>query len=105
MISRNERYQTSFPTEGPGDLGPLEQGWDAIAPCDRPTLSGLPARPSLGRATGRGFYPKHHRSLADEFGSPGHAVGRQLMNSNRVALVTDDPRLACSIQTHLKKAL
>ncbi|HEY7426602.1 MAG TPA: sigma 54-interacting transcriptional regulator [Gemmataceae bacterium] len=27
------------------------------------------------------------------------------MNSNRVALVTDDPRLACSIQTHLKKAL
>jgi two-component system response regulator HydG len=27
------------------------------------------------------------------------------MSSNRVALVTDDQRLACSIQTHLKKAL
>src|SRR5262249_29792322 len=34
-----------------------------------------------------------------------HAVGRQAMSSSRVALVSDDPRLATSIQTHLKKSL
>src|SRR6516162_1417802 len=37
---------------------------------------------------------------------PGwHAVGRQAMSSSRVALVSDDPRLATSIQAHLKKSL